>query len=102
MFQRNLAAKQRALEHELTIPTDGGDGLVSDGFFAPNKCVTFFNHSAEKVLVLTGQKFRIEGLLLGTEQFFFQQTVTSSPFFPIDDKAGWIARSLVEFSTNDP
>src|SRR5690349_20872115 len=102
MFQRNFAAQQRALEHEFAIPTNGGDGFVSDGFVAPNKRMTFLNHSAKKILNFAGQKFGIKRLLLGIEQFLFQQAIPGSAFFPIDDEAGWIAWTFVEFSTNDP
>src|SRR5437867_1291901 len=98
----NRPPEQRSSQHEGAFPAYRGNHLIYLGLIAPDENVPLFDHSSEKILILSRQKVRSERLRACREDSRFQQHVVGPSLPPVDNESRWVSRPLVELALDDP
>src|SRR5262249_11025316 len=96
VLQADCSPEQGSLQHEGARPTYRGNHLVRHGLVAPDKPVSLFEHSSEKILVACPMKRRAKRLLERLKNALLQQHIARAPLGPVDHVPGRIGGPLVE------
>src|SRR5438445_12909336 len=102
MEEGDCPPEQSSSQHERVFPTYRGNNLIRHGLVAPDKNMPFFDHSPEKILVLSRQKLRSKRLCVSREKALFQQNVAGPSLPPADHQPVRVRRPLVDLALNHP
>src|ERR1700722_3621265 len=101
-FWLHRAPKQRSLQQEGSLPSNGRNHFIDHCFIAPDKYTSLIHHFSQEILILSRTKLRIKCLRTSVEQFAFNQQISAAPLAPRKNISRLILRAFVEPALRHP